>query len=179
MDSCVICLEDIQEHTPQWACQRCTCKMHNNCFSKCFDKSCPVCRQENSNGDHTLCKIGQTYNMVSSVVPYMELWTRTSCLYQKHSLILHKPYGVIIKCVTCGACESFNWIGWDMFKTKNLEQNTDLITAQYYLYHFLQYHSLQHFDYDDNYCTVHDTCAFRFRDLFDSHEAQTHHRWVH
>ena len=114
-DTCIVCFEEIIS-VLKWNCQTCTCKMHNDCFRRYAKQECPICKRiniekDNFSMDYSLCRMGQTYNLVDSVVPYMNMWSQMECIRERHSLTLHKPYGVIIHCSTCGCTQSFNWIG--------------------------------------------------------------------
>lgn len=120
METCMICLEDIEITNAFWKCTQCSCHMHYQCKSvynkkncnnkNCNNKNCPQCNQKILNELHQGCIIRDTYGLVASIDPYLQQWSKQSCIQEKHAMILRKPFGVVIECLTCHKVESFNWI---------------------------------------------------------------------
>ena len=57
-----------------------------------------------------IIEIGKYYGLQITPSKYIKLWQKRSCLYNGHTLIIDKPYGVVIKCKECEYIQSFNWL---------------------------------------------------------------------
>jgi hypothetical protein len=97
---CTICLDKINENNVKLIC-------NHNFHKKCLDKwlsinnSCPLCRcNVNSN-----IIIGKVFN--HKITP--SKYPVGDCGRLGHTLIIDKPYGVVITCKTCGIKRCYNW----------------------------------------------------------------------
>lgn len=120
--SCSICLDSINNNKIL----NCNHEFCESCINSWLVKNnnCPLCRQivKNNILESELELFYQTYkgtnifqkmlwNSRPNLSNYLNDNRLSSCVNQKHRLVISKPYGIIINCHHCNKVVPFNWLG--------------------------------------------------------------------
>lgn len=111
-EECIICFntDGIAEHQAL----QCGHSFHCVCIQQWLEykDTCPLCRRRHVSANTPACnvRLGRCHGM--PVTPELYLadfnW---ACLSLDHQLEISKPFGVVVRCLTCGDVKSFNYLG--------------------------------------------------------------------